>query len=335
MFFNNWRSSANQILIGCAVVLSAILPQPVFSQSGGGRNENHETKLIQELQEKVNAQEANYRKQLESVIREKQRMQEALKDAHRELEQRGQGSPPPSQQTETHVFDLEHIHGHVMVETILGILGRDELRLSQVSAHRLVVNAEQETLDAVAMLIKKLDHPEVVSETLDRSGLPQTLMARIFWLSDGPTYPDARSAEESLPSSVISALTRIGIEDAFFVLQSNTSIALGDDRAQFEVEDVPATVFGERWLFGARGEVHAAGDDRIRLQMEAATIRVDRDRKSHENHIRGSMITPLGHYMVLGTANFASLEGENPSHANERFAFVVQMVEAESFAPDK
>jgi hypothetical protein len=334
MSFNHWRFSTNLVLLSSALILSSVLPQPVFSQRGGGGNNSRNTEEIQALRAKVDAQQLQMQKQLEKLLEEKQKMVQALHEAHSELEQRSQGSPQPSQQALTHVFELDHIRGDVMADTILGVLGGNELRLSPVSPHRLVVNAEEETLEAVARLIERLDRPEVATKK-NHSGLPQTLMARIFWLSDGPTYPGAQRAENSLPSSVISALTRIGIEEAYLILQSNTSIALGDDKAQFEVEDVPATVFGERWLFDANGEVHAAGNDRIRLQMEAATVRIDGDRQSYENHIRGSMITPLGHYMVLGTANFASPEGEASSHANERFVFVVQMVEAESFAPEK
>ncbi len=179
--------------------------------------------------------------------------------------------------------------------------------------------------------------PDIAANSVNHSNLPRSLMVRIFWLSDGPTNPDAQLAEEFLPESVLTALRRVGIKDPHIVLQSNTSIALGEeDESQFKVDDLPAIVFRERLLFKARGDIRAAGGDQLRLRMEAYTVRMVDKQIFQENKISGSMIAPLEHFVVLSTANYSSsYPDKDGTLSSSRIAFVVQIVESQSFAPEQ
>jgi hypothetical protein len=106
------------------------------------------------------------------------------------------------------------------------------------------------------------------------------------------------------------------------VLQSNTSIALEEgEEASFEVHRLPAMVFNDQLLFEAQGEFYMDGGDRIRMQMIASTA---------SSRVSGSLVAPLEHFVILGTANYASKK-----EGNSRFAIVVQTVETQSFAPEK
>ena len=270
------------------------------------------------------------KQQIAPIVAEKEHLMRALREAHEEIERHREHSLPPLEETATRVFHLEHIDGNRLKNTIQEILGSDFLRLSSgVSPQTLVVRGGEEALVRAEELIQRMDQPRVSSKSESRSDLPRSLMVSIFWLSDGQTSPDTQPpAHKYLPGSVINALQKVGIENPFVVQQSNTSIIVEPDvETRFEANDLPAIVFGDRLRFNAKGLFRVDGGDRIRMWMDAFT---------DESHVSGSLAAPLDHFVVLGTANYASSEPDNQgNYVTSRFAYVVQVVEAESFAPEK
>jgi len=339
-----WRFFGRWITLYSVLTLLLALPRAAFSQEVKATEIEFQQQQAEFQQQQAEFQEQraklqqNAQEQVAKFHEKERQLVQALQEAHRELEQRHQVSMPPLEQTETRVFHLKHINSNRLSNTLVEILGTDQLRVSaDASSQTLVLRGGKDVLSRAESLISHMDKPEVVSKSESHSALPRSLMVRIFWLSDGDTNAGAQPAEakQFLPNSVIDALKRVGIETPFVVLQSSTSVALEeDDEVRFEVRSLPAIVFNERLLFNAWGEVRADEGDRIRLRMEASTTRTS---GVDENHVSGSMIAPLEHFVVLGTTNYASptpdgMSGDG-SHSNSRFAFVVQMVKSQSFGP--
>ena len=355
MFSNNQRFLGWLALFSGALILSSALPQATFSQEATAKSETspetNERELRVELMEQqlvhareelaeqrhAQIQEKKLQEQVAQLHEEKQKMVQALQEAHRDLQRRLQASMPPLEDTQTRVFHLKHINGNKLRDTIEDILGSDLLRLSaDVSPQTLVIRAGEDSLARAEALIQKMDQASVVSATEEPSELPRSLMVRIFWLSQGQAFAGAQLAEEMLPESVIQALGQIGLEYPCVVLQSNTSISLGNDKdkAKFEVRDLPAIFFRERLLLNAKGEVNSTVENQIGLSIEASTERSAGNERIFESHVSGSIVAPLEHFVVLGTANFASLTPEEGTDFNTGLAFVVQVIESESFAPE-
>jgi len=297
-------------------------------------------RLSQEIQvarDKTQEQVLRMQEQVGNLHTEKQRLTKALKATHRELERRVRVTMPPLEDTATRVFHLEHIDGHKLRDTIEEILGADLLRLSVgASPQTFVVRGGGEALARAEALIQKMDQASVVSRPEEPSELPRSLMVRIFWLSNGQAFSGAQGADEMLPESVIQALGQIGLEFPCVVLQSNTSISLGNDKdkAKFEVRDLPAIFFHERVLLDAKGEVYSTEGNQISLSIEASTERTVDGERIFESHVSGSIVAPLEHFVILGTANFASEDPDDGNDFNTGLAFVVQVIESESFAPE-
>lgn len=354
---SNWRFFGCFVLVYSAFALPWAFPQAAFSQEAAAevktsrqviegeefRQQSSEAKMrwyrarMHVQQAEMQEQQAQMQEQVAKFHEEKEKFARALQEAHRELEQSRRGSMPPLEKTETRVFHLQHINGNRLRKTLERILGPQLIRLSaDASPQILVVRAGEKSLSTVESLIAEMDKPEVVSKSKYHSELPRSLIVRIFWLSDDEISRNSQPAEEYLPDPVILALQRVGIETPYIVLQSNTSVALDEnDEASFEVHDLSAIVFQDRMLFTASGQVRTAGGDQLRLRMEASVKLQDGD----GSHVSGSMIAPLEHFVVLGTANYASprpdkLPGDG-TLSSSRFAFVVQTIESQSFAPEE
>ena len=295
-----------------------------------GRTERTVHEQMEAARAQVHEHEVHLEQHMAALEHEKHQLAQALKHAHQELEQRRRETFPSMENTETRVFQLRHVDGSGMGHTLREILG-DSIRIAQAGDRILVMSGPQVAIEKAVQLLTEMDRSDAVAP--GKSGLPDSLMVRIFWLSDGETYAGAEPAGQFLPDAVIGALGRVGIEDPFIVLQSNTAVALDEVDTQFEVNDLPAIVFNERLMFNAKGAIRAAGEDRLNLWMGAFTVRRTGGSSYDENHVQGSLLAPLGHFAVLGTANYAELGAEGKS-SNSQFAFVVQVIEAESFAPN-
>lgn len=270
-------------------------------------------------------------RQLEHEVQE---LNGALTEADATIESLRTASGSTDDMTTT-VFHLKYLDGRQLQQTLHEVLGDNTMRLALAgNPQTLVISAPVQQAKKVHDLISSLDNPGTSAE--HAKSLAKSLMMRIFWVSDGPTFSGAL-ATTNLPTEVRAALKQLGINDPFLVLQSNTAFNIDPKRDQtyFEISDVPANVYFERLLFNAEGRAAAIADDQIQLELEAKLMRsiplnANESGYKTENQIHGSMILPLNHYMILGTSNYFSPDTEAEDGTTTSFAFVVQVVENHS-----
>jgi hypothetical protein len=88
------------------------------------------------------------------------------------------------------------------------------------------------------------------------------------------------------------------------VTQTVNSLAIGREDAVDFSTYVPALLFDQPVSLTCEGKLKLASDDRVRSEMVVSV-----EGPALNCNLRGSLATPLGHYMVLGTANSVLAEG--------------------------
>jgi hypothetical protein len=133
---------------------------------------------------------------------------------------------------------------------------------------------------------------------------PRSLLVRIFWLADNLPGWIGQDPAEFLPKSVVQATSKLGLVSPRLVTQTVNSLAIGREDAVNFSTNVPALLFDQPVTLTCDGNLKLADDDRVRSDM-AVTV----EGPALNCNLRGSLATPLGHYMVLGTANSVLAEG--------------------------
>ncbi|NOY40614.1 MAG: hypothetical protein GXP26_02085 [Planctomycetes bacterium] len=230
-------------------------------------------------------------------------------------------------------FRLQHIAPDLLARTLESFLGENQLRLvPDLVNNMLIVYAKENVLEQISELVETLDqNPDSQYESDEEETIEaQSLLIRIFWLANGLPEGEGSDPYEYLPDSVIEAVGQLGLQEPRLVTQSSTSVyAEVDDATDFHFY-FPAFVLDEALQFQSRGELffqHQSAYDPPMLMLE---LGVEVQGESNLIELAGKLSAPLGHYMVLGTTNYAT------EHVGEsRFAFVVQIIEAKSYAPEK
>jgi len=280
---------------------------------------------------------------------------------------------PPLKDAEVRVFQLQNTKAEAAAEKIDLLFGSEPLRIAvDEASNGLIVFGKAEAIPQVEQLIAKLDDLAVAH----RDGLPasnlelggkqaaavrRTLLLRVFWLADGGAQ-DLRAAEEFLPLAVIDSLVKLGISSPRLVTQTVNSLSVEEGGSPVEFStNVPAMMFEQPVTLVSSGTMGATTDGRAEVDMQLSV-----GGAGVNCELKGSLATPLGHFMVLGTANSVIPEysagdpaaagfgtplgraimtgkgvggggvslGAAPTKYNaSRFAFVVQVIEAESFEP--
>ncbi len=278
------------------------------------------------------------------------------------------------QNSQVSAFKLKHIQASSAANTISKLLGEEGFRLAfEETTNQLIVSAPAEISKAIGELLQKIDtDPGQKNEniaTSQKQTIQKTLQVHTYWIADGLKDGEGRSMEFILPYSVFRALQKLGLVAPRIVAQSTSSLisnANSDDvknSKQFGSK-MSATINGRALQFESHGSLHLLEQQQIDLQMGtiiSGTSHVPKHglAKFNECEVEGSLTAPLGHYMVLGTANYVGMEvpkaepsqEENqkigiypdkhgnlielprPQLVTSRFAFVIQVVEAASFAP--
>jgi hypothetical protein len=296
---------------------------------------------------------------------------------------------PPLQDAEVRVFQLKNTKAAAAAEKVELLFGSQPLRIAVDDASNgLIVFGKAEAIPQVEQLIIKLDElaatgtaefVDVMVErdvVTERSAARRTLLLRVFWLADG--VQDLDSADAYLPASVINSLAKLGLGDPRLVTQTVNSLSVEEGGGPIEFStNVPAILFEQPVTLTSGGSMSATTDNRAEVDMHLAV-----DGMGVNCNLKGSLATPLGHFMVLGTANSVipeydttggggagpvggemgmapgaegggmpmmgrggemgmpgggfGMAGALPAKYNaSRFAFVVQVIEGESFAPDE
>jgi hypothetical protein len=279
---------------------------------------------------------------------------------------------PPLEDAELRIFHLKYITAARAAEAIETLFGADALRVAvDDRTNSLILLTKPESLKVMDALLMNLDREEAKDsdkkppQPPDASPRPpRSLLLRLFWLADGLPQ-QGKDPAEVLPESVLRAIEKLGLVNPIFVTETVNALAVGDEEAvQFSI-NVPALLDKRSVGIASRGELSLFNESRVVVRMEVEVF----GRTMESSELRGSLKMPLGHYMVLGTANSVISESTNPATAEEadkktdaetqpegefaagparlmgakpnipklstpRFAFVIQVVEAESFSPE-
>lgn len=276
---------------------------------------------------------------------------------------------PPLKNAEIKIFHLLHAAPQDLAKVIDSIFSPAQLRLSiDERTKSLVVMGDKESLGIVEALLTQMDRPADGAADKDapkaaaaeKSG-NRSLLLRVFWLADGLPEDEGQDPAAYLPESVLQALDRLGLKAPRLVTQTVNSVAVGSaNNLDYRfATSVPAVVDSQPTTVNCRGSMKPIVAERSGLDMY-----IEVSGPSVQCHLEGSLATPLGHYMVLGTANSLSADpaqaartpgGEmrgamevgpeggmglmekraRPTFNQARFAFVVQVIEATSYPAEK
>ncbi|BBO35411.1 secretin N-terminal domain-containing protein [Lacipirellula parvula] len=273
---------------------------------------------------------------------------------------------PPLPDAEVRVFQMKNTSADAAADKIKLLIGTQPIRIAiDEASNGLIVFGKAEALPQVEQLVIKLDDLAIAGQggfsappaTAGAAATPvaprRTLMLRVFWLADGVEGFD--SPEDYLPFPAVQSLGKLGITHPRLVTQTFTSISVQEnaEAVQFSTQ-VPAVLFDQPMRMLLSGDLSATADNRSLVDMHLAI-----ESNGPVCEMNGSLAAPIGHFMVLGTANSViggsvvaemggggmgmgrGREGGMGMSApaaklnSTRFAFVVQVVEAESFAPEE
>jgi len=283
---------------------------------------------------------------------------------------------PPLEDAEVRVFQLKNTKADAAAEKVELLFGSQPLRIAvDEASNGLIVFGKAEAIPQVEQLIIKLDELAVAAPGgfapafINRdvaSAQPvaprRTLMLRVFWLANGVDGLDSADGSGYLPAPVLDSLAKLGLGDPRVVTQTVNSLAVEEGGAPVEFSmNVPAILFEQPVTLTSAGTMGATTDNRANVDMQLTV-----GGAGVNCELKGSLATPMGHFMVLGTANSVIPEqqatdptaaeggrGGMPTGYGERggemgrggamrelpaakynasrFAFVVQVIEAESF----
>jgi hypothetical protein len=226
------------------------------------------------------------------------------------MEQQRRPTLPSLENGTLKIYKLSFAPARDAAQTIDSLFGAQTLRLAvDERSNTLIVYSKPDSVTALDALMTRLDEQAAAAAGPDKAkqgtaATPRSLLLRVFWLADGLPEGTGQKPDEFLPESVLKAATKLGLVAPRLVTQTVNSLALGrEDTVDFST-NVPAVLFEQPVGLNCQGRIKLASDDRVRLEMGVhvggPTINCE---------LNGSLATPLGHYMVLGTANSIMSEG--------------------------
>jgi len=328
-------------------------------------------KSLAAIQRKL-AENAKQIAQHEAYIRE---LAESQQTQRRHTEQ-------PIEGAVAQIFPLRHAKAAEAAGTLESLFGAQVRVAVDERSNNLVVSGKEKSLEAVRTLLEGLDQPGVAANeggAVDASP-DRTVLLRIFWLADGLPGNEGQDPNDFLPSAVIDAMARLGLNGPRLVTQTVNSLAVRDGVEVRFATQVPAVLLGQHATLHCTGGMSPMDGDRTGVDVDIAV-----SGPAINCELKGSLATPLGHYMVLGTANSViaepmmmgggememggggrgmmrggrggeggfgaadpaavpgaeggmGMEGmapQTPKYNTSRFAFVVQVIEGESFPAEE
>jgi hypothetical protein len=226
------------------------------------------------------------------------------------MEQQQRQPLPPLENGTMKIYKLSYAPARDTAQTVESLFGAQTLRLAvDERSNTLIVYSKPDSVTALDALMSRLDEQAAAATGTDKSkqgGLaaPRSLLLRVFWLADGLPEGIGQAPHDFLPDSVLQATTKLGLEAPRLVTQTVNSLALGREESVDFSTYVPAVLLDQPVGLTSHGRIKLVSDDRVRLEMG---VQVGGPAINCE--LSGSLATPLGHYMVLGTANSVMAEG--------------------------
>jgi hypothetical protein len=217
---------------------------------------------------------------------------------------------PPLENGTMKVYRLSFVPAREAAATVESLIGSQTLRFAVDERNNsLIAYSKPESVPALDTLLMRLDEQAAEGAKGENSKQssaagPRSLLLRVFWLADNLPGWIGQDPNEFLPKSVVEATGKLGLVSPRLVTQTVNSLAIGREDAVDFSTYVPALLFDQPVSLTCEGKLKLASDDRVRSEMvvtvEGPTLNCN---------LRGSLATPLGHYMVLGTANSVLAEG--------------------------
>jgi hypothetical protein len=322
------------------------------------------------------------RREEEIALRER-RLQATMAHLEQLERQRAQErDEPPIEGAVAQIFPLRYAKAAEAAQTLESLFGSQVRVAVDDRSNNLVVSGKEKSLEAVRSLLQGLDEPSIASN----DGGPatesptRTVLLRVFWLADGLPEGEGQEPSQFLPSAAIKAMDRLGLNKPRLVTQTVNSLAVGDQREVEFTTQVPAILLKQPVNLQCSGRMQPIPGDK-----KALDIQLNVAGQGVICELKGSLGIPLGHYMVLGTANsvipdqatlaaqagafyggeggygrrgYGGFAGEGgfgrgeadpaaamaaegapqavePTYQTSRFAFVVQLIEGESYAAEE
>ena len=263
---------------------------------------------------------------------------------------------------ELKVFHLKKLPAENAAQSLDSLFSRVLRVAVDDRTNSLIVLGNAESLPKVEALLSQLDRlPQTTSGAPavpeDAKNVPRTMFVKLFWLADGLAPEEGQEPDEVLPANVLRATTKLGVVNPRLVAQIVSAIVVrGNEAAEFSV-NMPAQLLQQDVRLSARGHVFFRQLGKSD-SMANVDIRVDVKGKSVGSELAGSLAMPVDHFMVLGTSSSVMAEPTPQPTApipgdegrtggagygilvqsatrklkTSRFALVVQVVNAESFA---
>ncbi len=269
---------------------------------------------IKNIHRRVPAQ-SNELGQLQQVkdqlaLQQKQLAEREMQLAHaaKQLADQRRPSMPPLENGTIKVFRLLYAQARDASKTVESLFGTQRLRIAvDERSNSLLVYGTPDVLTALDALLPRLDEqasPKGSEKSTQSAASPRSLLVRVFWLADNLPETAGQNPDDFLPKSVLAATHKLGLEAPRLVTQTVNSLATAKEEAVDFSTSVPAVLLEQPVGMSCEGKLKLVADDRVRVEMGVhvggQTMNCD---------LRGSMATPLGHYMVLGTANSMIAEG--------------------------
>jgi hypothetical protein len=220
------------------------------------------------------------------------------------LEQLQTQKLPPIENGEIKVFALRNAKAADAAATVSSLFGAQAIRVAvDDRSNTLIALGKAEVITPVEALLQRIDQQASPGGEGGAPATPsgmtsQSLLLRIFWLADGLPEGEGQDPEDFLPKAVLKAAERLGLHEPRLVTQTVNSLAVSGDREVQFTTNVPAMVLKQPTTLSCTGRMRPVVADRAGVDVQIQVMS-----QAINCQLSGSLATPLGHYMVLGTAN--------------------------------
>jgi hypothetical protein len=259
---------------------------------------------IQGLRELQDARLVDLMRRIEEAQAARKKYEDELAALTAKLtESESRNALPPLEEADIKVFSLRHVNAVQAAQTIDSLLGPGPVRVAvDERTNSLIVAGKSESLTVIEALLLRLDEQaaqsdeeSAVAAEAQRASQARTLLLRVFWLSDGLSN-EGQDPAAFLPASVIKAVEQLGLADPMLVAQTVNSLAHGANSSVEFNSSVPVVLHSMPGRLACEGSLESLGPNQVRLKVGI-------DLPNHDIDVHGSLVTPLGHFTVLGTAN--------------------------------
>jgi hypothetical protein len=261
------------------------------------------------FQQVTESQPSNLMKELQQTKMQLAERERQLAAVAKEMEEQQRRHPPlpPLENGTVKVYTLQNLPARDVSRTIEQLFG-SALRIAvDERTNSLIAFGKEDSLKALDPLLARFGEmapaKDVEKTKQGATMAPRSLLLRVFWLADD--IRDGKPAGDFLPEDVLRAAIKLGLEKPRLVTQTVNSLAVGRDESVDFSTNVPAVLAGEPNGLSCEGRLKMIGEDRVRLEMGVHAG----SPATNISDLKGSLTIPLGHYMVLGTANSLIAEG--------------------------